>query len=109
MVACLKVALQFRYGPFDGTRCQDQLFSGEIRKRYVNEDEFTHSECPNNDIVSWGMTSPKTSNVISTVFCFLVPTRLVIQRIGLDIAYATKINRFVSTFGRNIRKWKEQG
>jgi len=33
--------------PFSGTRCQDQLFGEEIRKRYVNEGEFTHSRCLN--------------------------------------------------------------
>ena len=30
--------------PFDGTRCQYQLFSGGLRKRYVNEDEFIYSD-----------------------------------------------------------------
>jgi len=38
--------------PIDGTRCEDQLFNEEIRRRYVNEGEFTHSRCPNSGIAS---------------------------------------------------------
>ena len=91
--------------PFDGTRCQDQLFSGDISKRQVNEDDFTHSGCLNSGIASLeAMTSFKTSNIISTVFCLFVSTCLETFTPCPDrdsVRYT--INTLIS------RKWKEQG